>query len=327
MTTLLPLVFAAAAGSPPPSLSPVAVVALPVAVETAAWAVPVGSELRLWINGPNARETAQLRVLPGRRLEPLPPLPIILAGAASCGGELVVTGSDTRGQPKVLGVATDGRMLWELGIDGPTPILWPVPGCAPLPVIVSQTTPGKIEVAAVGAGGLAERRSLEVGGPPLAIAIGGGATWVVWGDASGIQGVEIGVRGVRAIHIAAPYPGDVAIAPCTEDACVAWLQDRAAFFVRIASDGKPVGPTIPIDLAGASGGRLAIVPGPQPLVWAQRGEALEGEVPRWTSALVLPGAGPPLMVEGLVHAVAWWGEEVVVVGSGELHFLKQGEGE
>src|SRR5262249_51646021 len=139
--------FVHPAGDSVPALQTAGTIALPVAVETSAWAVPVGGEVRVLINQPGSTQTTQLRVLPKHRVEPLPPLPIVVGGAAGCGRELVVTGADAKGLPLVLGVADDGKTTWQTSIDGPTPTLWPVPGCAPQPIICWQTSFDKLEVA------------------------------------------------------------------------------------------------------------------------------------------------------------------------------------
>lgn len=303
------------------SLRPTAVLALPLTVDSAAWATPIDEELRLWINHPGAGETAQLRVLRGNAFEALSSLPIVAAGAARCGSEIVMTGADAEGHPVVLGVAEDGNVRWRFLIDGPTPIRWPIPGCAPEPVVVWQTSHGEIERARVGPQGLDRRRSVRVGGPPLDLTTGGGAIWAVWSDESGVHAVEMGRERAREIFINAAVPDGVAVGGFEEGAWVAWTRGASAFLVSVSPGKHPSAP-VAIDIAGASGGTLAVVAGPEPLLWIRHGEALEGEPPRWRSAFVLPGREPTL-VEGLVHAVTWWGDAVAVVGTTDVRLFER----
>ena len=319
MTDLSSLIIHSPAGTP--SLAPDGVLALPVAVETAAWVTPVDDEMHIWINGPNSGETTQLRLLPTRQIEKLSSLPFVTAGVTACDKELVITGSDTAGQAVVLGTTTDGAVVWQFTMAGPTPTRWPVPGCTTKPVIVWQISPDKIEVADVGPNGLSLQQSVNVGGPPLDFTIGDNYIWGVWTDSSGIRGVKIGTQGIQPIHISVPFPADVAIGVCPEGPCVAWIQGSLAFLTKITSGVDLITSPPELDLADAAGGTLAIVSGREPLLWAQRGKFIEDEEPRWISALALPDS-KPLMIEGFVHTVAWWGDTVVVVGSGELRFLK-----
>jgi hypothetical protein len=315
------ILFRAAEASAP-SLQPAGALALPVKVETAAWAVSIAGELRVLINHPGVTATTQLRVLPTHGLEPLPSLPIVVAGAADCGQDLLVTGADADGHPLALGVEASGKVAWQSLINGPTPTRWPVPGCVPHPVVVWQTAQDKLEVARCGPGGITHQRSISIGGPPLDVAIGGHSIWSSWPTSSEIQCAEIGEHDVRTVSIAATSPSSIAIGASPKGACIAWTQGSSSFFARIVSEAKPSEPPLALDLVNAVNGTLSIVSGPEPLIWAQRGQLIEGEAPRWISALVLPGDSP-LLVEGLVHAVAWWGDGVAVVGSEEIRFLKR----
>jgi hypothetical protein len=42
---------------------------------------------------------------------------------------------------------------------------------------------------------------------------------------------------------------------------------------------------------------------------------------RYVSALAVAGK-TPIMIEGLVYSVAWWGEKLAVMGSDELWFYR-----
>ncbi len=312
----------------------VGIVALPVVVETAAWATPAGAELRLWINRPGSARTLQLRVLPERRIEELPALALVAAGALRCERESILTGADPAGRALVLGVADDGGTAWRHALAGPTPTRWPVPVCAARPVVVWQTSSERLELAEIGADGIAAARSVPVGGPPLDVAGtggaggAGGAVWAAWTESAGIACAEITGQGVRAHAIAASFPSDVAVgAGPGGDGCgaagpggawVAWTERGAAFVTRIGATPAEV---VAVDLGDAAGGTLAVVPGQQPVLWAQRGEISEGEAPRWTSALAVPGR-QPVLVDGPVHAVAWWGDVLAVVGTERLYLFE-----
>lgn len=303
------------------SFATAGVVALPVVAETAAWVVPFEDELRILINRPGSETTAQLRVLPTRLIEQLPALPMIAAAGCRCGRLLLVTGADRDGRPLVVGVAEDGSINWQVFLRGETPIRWPISTCAPEAAIVWQTEHGKIEVAEVGAGGLVRSRAFSVGGPPLGVAAAGNSIWAVWPETSQIVISEVTKTNVRTVHVHGYSASDVAVGASPEGACVAWASDASAFLIRIAAGGESSQPPVELDLADAAGGTLAVFPGPEPLVWAQRLKLIEGEPPRWTSVLSIPG-GTPLVIERQLHSVAWWGDTVVALGSSELRFLK-----
>ncbi len=296
---------------------------LPVRVETAAWAVAVAGELRLLINQPGAGETRQYRVLPALNLESLPALPLVAAGAACCGPELVVTGASAAGRPLALWVAADGTKTRQIAFEGPQPSRWPVPGCAPEPVIAWQITPDKLEVGFFTPPGLTIN-SVRVGGPPFDWAAGGRAVWAVWGTDAGLHGVEIRTREVCPFQLPGQFPSAVAIGGSADGAYLAWTQEDSLFCTGLSTAGKPAVPPLEIELGKAAGGLLKIITGPGPLIWAQRGR-ISGRESRWTSALVLPNSSP-FMIEGLIHAVAWWGGLIAVVGSEEICLLKPAQG-
>jgi hypothetical protein len=329
MTGLLPLAIRPAAH--PAALRPAGAAALPIAVTTAARALDLGDELRLWINGPDAGETAQLRFRRGRRLDrlpPGPPLPIVLSDAVRCREEILAIGADARGRPLALGVSIeDGSVIWRREIEIPSPLAWPVPGCSPRPVVAWWEPAGTIVVAEIVRTGLGDRHTFATGGPPLVLSRGGKAFWAAWGDADGIHAVALGPGQERVVHLPAPRPSEVAAGLSRDGLVIAWTAGDGAFLVRFDEAGTPAGTPAPLDLADAAGGTLRIVSGPEPLVWAQRGEVVEGEPAHWVSSLVFPGLRP-LLIDGLVHDVVWWGEAVVVVGSGELRlFERAGEEE
>lgn len=296
------------------------IIALPVAVDTAVYTAARDDELRLWINRP-ATKTLQLRVRPDRSIEELPPLGTVASGAARCDGEFVVTGANAEGRPVVLGLADDGTVAWQFSLDGPVPIRWPIPLCAPRPTIVWQTSTSTLEVARVDRSILAGHRAVPVGGPPLVVASAGDSIWAAWTGTSAVTCAEITETGVRAMQVPADLASDAAICGCSAGACVAWIQNGSAYFTRIVHGAAPTEPVVALDLAEAAGGTMALVAGPRAVVWAQRGEIIEGETPRWTSALVLPG-WETFTVEGRVQAVVWWAGGLVVVGSEALYFVE-----
>jgi hypothetical protein len=292
--------------------------ALPDAAETAAYAAAVGGALRVLVNRPRAGVTEQLRLRAGSGIEALAPLPLVAAGAAACGGTLLVTGSDGAGAPLVAGVAEDGRVAWRVGLPGPLPTRWPLPGCAPGPSLAWQTRRETLEVAAVGPEGIGDVRFLPVGGPPLELSMGGGAVWAAWPEPGGVRLAALRGSGVESILLPSAFPSHAAVGALEGGgAAVAWTEARGTFLARV---GPGAGPPAALDPGPAAGGRLAVVPGPEPLVWVRRREASEGEEPVSVSALVLPGRAPVLVHEP-VFAVAWWGRRIAAVCAREVRLF------
>src|SRR5262245_33532687 len=108
----------------------------PVAVQTAAWLVPLDDALYLWINGPDGGETTQLRINAKRQIDELPMLDVVTGGVVHCQREFILTGTDLSGQPVVLGVTYEGKEVWRTVIDGTLPTMWPSPHCIGQPIIV-----------------------------------------------------------------------------------------------------------------------------------------------------------------------------------------------
>jgi|GEM_PF-3876278 len=303
------------------SLKPVDVLALPLAVETSAYAAQLGQELRLLINLPGLQATtAHLRLLPTREMEELPPLPLVAAGVAQCADALLLTGADEAGAPVVMKVAADGKLLWQFKLEGASHARWPAPFCATQSYIVWQTSLDKLEVASCGPDGIVDSRSFGVGGPPLSVAAGTHAVWAAWNDATQIHCLEITEQSSRSIRLAAAFPNGVAIGACPEGACLAWIQAGSVLFTRINSETEFGENTIKLDLQD-TGGTLSVVSGTQPLVRASRADFDAGEEVEWTNALALPGKSP-VIFKGFVHAVAWCGEMLAVVGSEQIYLLK-----
>jgi hypothetical protein len=310
------------------TLEPAGALGLPIRVESAAWAAQVRDDLFVLINRPGMSETGLVRVrqhagrIPVYEVEHLPSLPLVSAGTSECHEQLLVTGADATGHAVVLGSTSTGQVAWRLPFQGPRPVRWPVPGCAWEPVLVWQESRSALEVASVVSGGISGRRSFPVGGPPLSISVGARAVWAAWIEPTGIEMLEIRQHDARNLRMPVEFPGDVDIGVNASGTCIVWTQAGAAFFARVGSNGLPAEPPVPLDLGHARGGRLALIPGPEPLVWAQRVGFIESEGQEWTSSLVLPGRAS-LTIDGLVYAVTWWGDRVAVVGPDEISFLNR----
>jgi hypothetical protein len=87
--------------------------------------------------------------------------------------------------------------------------------------------------------------------------------------------------GTLFIEIASDVADQVAIGAQGKRASVAWTKSRSSFLANL-EDGKLAGSTTRIELAQATGGNLVLLPGPTPLVWAQRGRAIEVGFPLWS---------------------------------------------
>ena len=323
MTNVLPLVFRAASAGPPPGLRQSAVMPLPIAVSTAAWAVADGDYLRLIINEPGLGSSTHLRIDGALRLEPLPPIGIVVAGVVTCDMALVLTGSDRDGRPVAIGVAPDGAETWRTHIPEPVSTRWPVPLCPGRAVVVWQPMPGRLDVANVGPGGLTRRRSLSVGRPTVEVAAAAGRIWSVWVEPGGVRGLVASDDAERAIQLSVGRPGTVCAGSCNEGPCVAWEEDGRAAFARMTAGGDLAEDPTAVEVGEASGGRMAIVTTPSPIIWAQRVLTDDVGPPTWISALAVPGEGT-LIVEGPTHAATGWRNQLVLVGTQSLHLLDVG---
>jgi hypothetical protein len=320
MSSDAPLTFEAAPDGAPSSLTPIGTIPLPFAVGTAAYALDVQGSLHAWINDPSSGRSQHVTLTSTDDLTLQAPVPLVLAGVAECRGTLVATGSDRDGRPAVIGLAAGGGESWRHLIDGPAPTRWPVPLCPSQASVAWQSRPGRLEVAHVGVDGLTGRRSIPVDGPAVEVAAAGGNVWCVWVEPTGIRGVASGADAVQGLHIRVPAPGSVAIATCGSGICVAWESEGRASFARLTSDGELAERPSTVDLGEAAGGRIAVVPGPSPIVWVQRLLSDDAGPPRWVSALARPGGGT-LMVDGPIHAATTWRDRLVLVGTVSLHLL------
>jgi hypothetical protein len=303
-------------GSGANGLTRVGMLALPVATTTAGWVIAVDSDLHLLIARPTTHETLHFRLVSSTRVQSLPALPMVLAGAATAGGELVVTGSDRAGVALTVGVARSGAEAWRVELAGATPIRWPIPFGGLRPLIVWQTEPHWLDSADIATGVLEVRDRLPVGGPPLAVGACDGALWSAWADKSRISGVQVSDAGTAAIQIAGEAADTIAIGAESRRAWIAWTRASSSFLARFERE-RASSDITPIDLAAAAGGNLTLVLGRVPVVWSQRGQAVEGEPMRHVSALAIAGRRP-IEIEGLVYSVAWWGDTLAVMGSDEL---------
>jgi hypothetical protein len=317
MNGRLPLVL-----RPSPSFVPVGVVGLPVPVETTGYVVAFDDEVRIWNNRPGEGTTMQWRVRARAEIEELPPLSIVAAGAVRCGTGFVITGALQDGRAVVVGSDEDGVVLWQHELDGPAPTRWPIPACIPTPVVVWQTAYGQVEIADVTASALIRRASVAVGGPPLDIAAAANSIWVVWSSESGVWAAEQDQRSRRTFQVDAAYASQLAVGSCAGGVCIAWGREQPPVLAQGDVARTKFGPAVPLDVAGVVGGALDVIPGGPPLVHV-RGSALNENAELQPVSVLTAPATTPLVIEGLVHAVACRDDEVVVLGSTDLRFVKR----
>lgn len=310
------------AGFAPPRIVP-----LPVAVETAAWAVAGPAELRVLVNRPGTRETLQLRVHEHGAAETLAPLPFVVSGAVGCDDAVVVTGARGDGTPVVAGIDATGGVGWTAVVPGPAPTRWPSPGCAAGPVVAWQTARGRLELASAGPGGLAGRRTVDVGGPPLEIVGGGGSVWAVWSDGAGVRAVEVRGGDARTVALSLRGASQVALSPAADGAVAAWAEGGTIRLATLAPGRDPERlPTLDDPDGDAGAGSLAVLSAPSPFILAQRPSEPDGEPVRWRTTVIAAGRAPvALDVETRAYAVAWWREHLVVVTAGEVRLLRSRE--
>jgi hypothetical protein len=292
---------------------------LPLTVTTAARLAVAGADLHLWINGPNSGTTTWLRLDAQQHLTSLPLLDFTCAGVAICGDDLLLTGADAAGEPLVTALTPAGETRWRHALQGPAPTIWPTPYCAGDPLIAWQTGAEVLHTARVSGAGIGKQRTVPVGFPPLHLAADGQTLRAVWADPDGVRGLEIAGNRPQPLHIPMRYPDGLALGGGEQGWQLAWQQGMVVHHARW-STANGLGAAIGVELGAAAGGRLALVGGHRPLVWAQRAVYGVDERVTWASALALPHL-QPLLLDGLVHAVGWWGERLVVVGANRLLFF------
>ncbi len=218
---MLGLVTSAEPG--PPSFIADGLLALPLSVASAGFVLPFGNEFRLWIT--RSGETIQLRVTPERRIEELPPLPIVVAAVAACPGGFAVTGADAHGRAVALATTVDGAARWQHRIGGPEPTRWPAPLSTSRLRIVWQTRQGQLEAADADESGISRHHTFEVGGPPLEIAVAGERVWAVWSDASGILALSIRNGDAELLRLDSPLVSEIAVGESAGAVFITALQD------------------------------------------------------------------------------------------------------
>jgi hypothetical protein len=312
-------------GSEPASCVPRQLIALPVEAPSAAWAIAQGDALKLWINLPGSGTTFQARVDPAGAVTSHASLPWIVAGVAADEQTTLVTGADAGGRPIVATLRADGTPVWQHRIEGPPPLQWPVPALLPEPVIVWQRQANEVQIAKVSAAGVTDARRVAVGAPSPQIAVAGGSCWIGWLDRNGAFAKQIttddGADNEPA-HWSLPGADTLALGVDARGLCGAWSAGASGGFGYLEPRGGAILDRVALDLADAAPGTLRILGGRAALVWAQRVEVREPAAPRWKNALVAPGE-PACRIEGLVHATAWWGDRVAVVGSTEIVVLQR----
>lgn len=311
--------------SPAPWI-PRQLIGLPVEATGAAWAIAQGDALNLWINLPASGTTVQARIDPGGVVSSLEPLPWILAGVASDEQMRLVTGADADGHPIVAALSAGGKPAWQHRIEGPAPLQWPVPVLLPEPVIVWQTQANEVRIAKVGAEGITGARRVTVNTASPQIAVAGGGCWLAWLDGSGVFAKQTTAnddeRNEPEVRWSLPGADTLALGFDARGLCAAWSAGASGGFGYLEPRGGAILDRVALDLADAAPGALRIFGGDAALVWAQRLEVLEPAPPRWKNALVAP-AEPACRIEGLVHAMAWWGDRVAVVGRTAILVLQR----
>jgi hypothetical protein len=297
-----------------------AVVGLPVEVESAGCIRPSHGNFRVWINCAGESRTLQFNVTPSGKIDELDSLPLLAAGAADCGDNFIVTGADDRGLPVVAGADQAGKLLWSHLLEGPPPFRWPMPGCGPNPAILWQTEQGRAETADVSVDGLSRQNSFKVGGPPLDLDVAPDSTWAIWADASGICALKTSAMGSHKFQLSKSYANEIAVRCSPDVVWVAWGQEGSAFLARKTASRDAFEDPLKLDVRAASGGTLEIIPSSEPLVHARRGWLEEGKPARILSVLTGPGY-QPLTIEGIVYSIATQGNTVVLLGRTELVFL------
>ena len=296
-------------------LTPAGVLGLPIAVATSAGLASGEEGLHILICQPEIAATAHVLLPRGANaMISLPSLPLVAAGAVVSGEGLVVSGADAGGGALIIGLSRDGEMVWRSPLGGPPPVRWPVPFAMPEPVVVWQVLANQIEIAGINGGVLQAESAVRTGGPPLALAGAGGMLWAVWAEGGSVAGLMHDRAGTSLFRVADGAADAIAVGALDRQGWVAWTAAGATF---LAEPGSTPGE---IELSRAAGGALAIIPGRFPVVWAQQ-TALDDYGDRiYVSALARRGR-PPILFEGLVHAVAWWGEWLAVLGATDLWLL------
>jgi hypothetical protein len=304
------------------TLDLIAVIALPV-METGAVAVAARDEVRLFVNRPSHRDTVQLLVR-GTTLQPLTPLPIAVAGAASCADETyLATGADpATGTPLVLSVNGNGAEQWRSAVGEPLPTRWPLPLCADRPFVIWQIEPTHLAVAEIGPGGPYEPRLVPIGGPPLEVAAAGGRVWALWSDGWGVHAREIGAPARPVLDLSARHADAVALVADGDRVRALWTIGRQAGTVLLpGDDGGPAEPSS-FELP-AEPGTLSLVAGP--IVLGQRLDESGLDAPQWRAWMLRPGDARAQPVSAPVHAIVRQRDRLWMVGSTEIRVFKLGD--
>lgn len=303
------------------SLTQIAVLSMPVAADTAAFAVPSDHALRVFVNQPGAHQTAQLELelaetASQSTLEALAPLPLMAADAVACGGAYLLTGSDPHtGKALVLAVATSGAVTWRVELTGPQPTRWPVPLCAKQPYVAWQTEPGHLEVARVDERGLHDQRRVSVGGPSLELAAVGGTIWAAWADATGVHALDVLAPRASVLGVAIGRADSVALVAEPGGVRALWVRARTAY-TSLVQSSSPAQPQL-IALAAHGGGKVSVLAGPLAFSQALASAETDGSAV-WSAELRAPGSAQPLPLPAPVRAIIRWKNRLFVVGSHEL---------
>jgi hypothetical protein len=197
-----------------------------------------------------------------------------------------------------------------------------MPGCRGAPIILWQTEQRRLEIAAIGPRGLDRRISFAVCGPPLDLAVANDSVWAVWSDPSGILAAERTETGTRQFRLSPSYASDICLGACAKAVCVAWSRSSSAWLTAKRTGDGAFAEPCEVELREAVGGRLRILAGDEPLLFASRGLLREDEPARMESVLTGPGLRPT-EIEGRVHALARRDDTVVLLGETKLLFLRR----
>lgn len=300
---------------------PAGALGLPAEVDTAACLAVMDDELRVLINRHGNGETLQYRLSSTRQIEPLPNIPMTVADVAACQGSLYVSGSNHTGTPVIGHLDSDGRMIGRFSLDALFPTRWPAPLCASSPMLVWQTNTHQIEIADISQQQLIGKTSHEVGEFPVVISDDEQAIWIASTDSSGIIIDKLVGVSKKTTRIATPHPSEISMS-CYRDAIrLVWNHGHASFTASI--NKKELSSTEPTKLRHLpiTTGIPRVVPGKVPVIWIQSIDDSENETARWQSLLVVDAA-EPLIMDGMIHDVAQWGDTLAVLGTRELYFFR-----
>lgn len=290
------------------------VIPLPVAVESHALAQEWGGDLWLLINQPGNQQTQLLKISSSHEVEIIAALPIMAASMTSCDQQLIVTGSNAQGQSLIIGLDANGQLRWEYRFSGPQPTTWPIAACGPMPVIVWQQTPDRIETGLLDSksGSLHRKPAIDVGTPPARMYSWKNRVWGAWAEQEGIHVVDLVEGGQRVVLTDGVYATEFSVGQSSEGAYFGWTTRNQACWLL---PNTPSPNSVVIE--NLAGGTISLISGGMPLMWIQKSKQSIDEGLEWESTLTLADRRPHT-VDGYVFTVAWWRQQVVVVNQSKV---------